>query len=140
MNTPPRVPSKYAVGVDFGTESGRAVLVDVDLTGVLLGMTLATRPEEMYRALLESTAYGTRIIIDNFEAHGIPVKEIVVAGGLPERNKLLVQIYSDVTGRRIRQTGTSQGGAFGSAMHGAVAAGLEAGGYASIFEIGRAHV
>src|SRR2546421_1059251 len=113
MNTPPRVPSKYAVGVDFGTESGREVVVDVDLTGMLLGLTLATRPEEMYRALLESTAYGTRMIIDNFEAHGIPVKEIVVAGGLPERTKLLLQIYSDVTGRCIRQTGTSQGGAFG---------------------------
>ncbi|MFL5697668.1 MAG: ribulokinase [Ktedonobacteraceae bacterium] len=115
----------------------RTILVDVDLTGMLLGLTLATRPEEMYRALLESTAYGTRIIIDNFEAHGIPVKEIVVAGGLPERNTLLVQIYADVTGRRIRQTGTSQGGAFGSAMHGAVAAGPEVGGYASIFEASR---
>ncbi|MFL5659492.1 MAG: ribulokinase [Ktedonobacteraceae bacterium] len=115
----------------------RSILVDVDLTGMLLGLTLATRPEEMYRALIESTAYGTRIIIEDFEANGIPVKEIVAAGGLPERNKLLVQIYADVTGRPIRQTGTSQGGAFGSAMHGAVAAGKEAGGYDSIFEAAR---
>src|SRR3989440_3029128 len=115
----------------------RTILVDVDLTGVLLGMTLATRPEEIYRALIESTAYGTRIIIDDFNAHGVPVREIVAAGGLPERNKLLVQIYADVTGRPIRQTGTSQGGAFGSAMHGAVAAGKEAGGYDSIFEAAR---
>src|SRR5438067_4883179 len=112
----------------------RSILVDIDLTGLLLGVTLATRPEEIYRALIESTAYGTRIIIDDFEANGIPVKEIVAAGGLPERNKLLMQIYADVTGRPIRQTGTSQGGAVGSAMHGAVAAGKEAGGYASIFE------
>jgi len=115
----------------------RTILVDVDLTGVLLGLTLATKPEEIYRALIESTAYGTRIIIDNFKANGIPVKEIVAAGGLPERNKLLMQIYADVTGLPIRQTGTSQGGAFGSAMHGAVAADKEAGGYASIFEAAR---
>ena len=87
---------------------------------MLLGLTLATRPEEIYRALIESTAYGTRIIIDDFEANGIPVKEIVAAGGLPERNKLLMQIYADVTGRPIRQTGTSQGGAVGSAMHATV--------------------
>jgi len=115
----------------------RTILVDVDLTGLLLGLTLATRPEEIYRALIESTAYGTRIIIDDFEANGIPVKEIVAAGGLPERNKLLMQIYADVTGRPIHLMGTSQGGAFGSAMHGAVAAGKEAGGYDSIFEASR---
>jgi L-ribulokinase len=112
----------------------RTILVDIDLTGLLLGATLATRPEEIYRALIESTAYGTRIIIDNFEAHGVPIREIVAAGGLPERNKLLMQIYADVTGRLIRLTSTSQGGAFGSAMHAAVAAGKEAGGYESIFE------
>jgi L-ribulokinase len=115
----------------------RTILVDVDLTGMLLGLTLATRPEEMYRALLESTAYGTRIIIDDFNAHGVPVREIVAAGGLPERNTLLMQIYADVTGLPISQTGTSQGGALGSAMHGAVAAGSEVGGYASIFEASR---
>jgi len=115
----------------------RTILVDVDLTGLLLGLTLATRPEEIYRALIESTAYGTRIIIDDFEANGIPVKEIVAAGGLPERNKLLMQIYADVTGRPIHLMGTSQGGAFGSAMHGAVAAGKEGGGYDSIFEASR---
>ena len=93
----------------------RSILVDIDLTGLLLGLTLATRPEEIYRALIESTAYGTRIIIDDFEANGIPVKEIVAAGGLPERNKLLMQIYAEVTGRPIHLMGTSQGGAFGSA-------------------------
>ncbi len=115
----------------------RSTLVDVDLTGLLLGMTLATRPEEIYRALIESTAYGTRIIIDDFNTHGIPVREIVAAGGLPERNKLLMQIYADVTGLPIYQTRTIQGGAYGSAMYGAVAAGAEAGGYASIFEASR---
>ncbi|MDB5082642.1 MAG: araB [Chloroflexi bacterium] len=112
----------------------RSILVDADLSGVLLGLTIATRPEEIYRAMIESTAYGTRVIIENFQARGIPVKEIVVTGGLPERNKLLVQIYSDVTGLPIRRSGTTQGGALGAAMHGAVAAGTSAGGYASIFE------
>ncbi len=99
----------------------RTILVDADLSGVLLGATLATKPEEIYRALIESTAYGTRIIIDNFEANGIPISEIVATGGLPERNHLLMQIYADVTGRPIRRAGTAQGGALGSAMHGAVA-------------------
>jgi L-ribulokinase len=108
--------------------------VDADLTGLLIGATLATKPEEIYRALIEATAYGTRIIVDNFAAHSIPINEIVATGGLPERNKLLMQIYSDVTGLPIRRTATTQGGAFGAAMHGAVAAGKEAGGYDSIFE------
>jgi L-ribulokinase len=112
----------------------RSVLVDVDLTGMLLGATLATKPEEIYRALIEATAYGTRIIIETLEGNGVPVNEIVATGGLPDRNKLLMQIYADVTGRPIHIADTSQGGALGSAMHGAVAAGKEAGGYDSILE------
>jgi L-ribulokinase len=112
----------------------RSVLVDVDLTGMMLGMTLLTRPEEMYRALIEATAYGTRVIIEAFEANQVPVHEIVATGGLPDRNKLLMQIYADVTGRPIKVARTHQGGALGSAMHGAVAAGRAAGGYDSITE------
>ena len=112
----------------------RSVLVDVDLTGLLLGATLATRPEEIYRALIEATAYGTRIIIETFQANGVPVHQIVATGGLPDRNKLLMQIYADVTGRPIVIAGTHQGGALGSAMHGAVAAGKAAGGYDTIVE------
>jgi L-ribulokinase len=112
----------------------RSVLVDVDLTGVLVGATLATKPEEIYRALIEATAYGTRVIIETFETHGVPVNEIVATGGLPDRNKLLMQIYADVTGRPINIAGTSQAGALGSAMHAAVAAGKEVGGYQSIVE------
>jgi L-ribulokinase len=110
----------------------RSVLVDVDLTGLLIGATLATKPEEIYRALIEATAYGTRVIVEAFEDHGVAVNELVAAGGLPERNKLLMQIYADVTGRDIKVVGTSQAGALGAAMHGAVAAGIEAGGYATI--------
>ena len=112
----------------------RSVLVDVDLTGMLLGATLATRAEDIYRALIEATAYGTRMIIDTFVEHGVAVDEIVACGGLPERNKLLMQIYADVTGRAIKVSASQQAGALGSAMFGAVAAGREAGGYDSIFE------
>jgi L-ribulokinase len=110
----------------------RSVLVDVDLTGLLIGATLATKPEEIYRALIEATAYGTRVIIEAFEGNGVAVNELVAAGGLPERNKLLMQIYADVTGREIKIVGTTQAGALGAAMHGAVAAGAAAGGYDTI--------
>ncbi|HSV84939.1 MAG TPA: ribulokinase [Levilinea sp.] len=111
----------------------RSVLVDVDLAGLMLGMTLATKPEELYRALIEATAFGTRLIIETFRQNGVPVDEIVATGGLPDRNKLLMQIYADVTGVPLHIAGTRQAGALGSAMHGAVAAGLAAGGYDSIF-------
>jgi L-ribulokinase len=110
----------------------RSVLVDVDLTGTIIGMTLATKPEEIYRALIEATAYGTRMIVETFEANGVPVHEIVATGGLPDRNKLLMQIYANVTGRPLNVAGTRQGGAKGAAMHAAVAAGVAAGGYADI--------
>ncbi len=113
----------------------RSILVDADLTGVLLGLRLATRPEEIYRALIEATAFGTRQIIDAFESKGIAVKDLVACGGLPQKNKLLMQIYADVTGREIKVAKQLQTcSALGSAMHGAVAAGRAAGGYASIFE------
>jgi len=121
----------------------RSILVDVDLTGLLLGMTLATRAEEIYRALIEATAYGTRMIVEAFESKGIAVKNLVACGGLPERNKLLMQIYADVTGREIKLAQPLQTcSALGSAMHGAVAAGKAAGGYDSIVEAAQhmAHV
>lgn len=113
----------------------RSVLVDADLTGLLVGLRLSTRPEEIYRALVEATAFGTRQIIETFEAAELPVTDLVACGGLPERSPFLMQIYADVTGREIRvasQPLTCP--ALGSAMHGAVAAGGVAGGYDSIFE------
>jgi L-ribulokinase len=115
----------------------RSVLVDVDLTGMLLGATLATKPEDIYRALIEATAFGTRVIIEAFEASGVAVDEIVACGGLPERNKLLMQIYSDVTGREIKIAAAKQTGAHGSSMFGAVAAGSAAGGYDTIVDAAR---
>jgi L-ribulokinase len=111
----------------------RSVLVDVDLTGLLIGATLATRPEEIYRALIEATAFGTRVIVDAFQNNGVPIHELVACGGLPEKNKLLMQIYADVTGREIKVTASKQTPALGSAMFGAVAAGKTSGGYDSIY-------
>ena len=110
----------------------RSVLVDVDLTGLLIGATLATKPEEIYSALIEATAYGTRVIIEAFEDNGVAINDLVAAGGLPDRNKMLMQIYADVTGREMRVVGTTQAGAVGAAMHAAVAAGAAAGGYDTI--------
>lgn len=115
----------------------RSVLVDVDLTGMLLGATLATRPEEIYRALVEATAYGTRIIIDTFHENGVPVQELYAAGGIAEKNPMIMQIYSDVTNRTIKISGSPQAPALGSAMFGAVAAGRERGGFDSIMEAAR---
>jgi L-ribulokinase len=110
----------------------RSILVDVDLTGLLLGATLATTPAEIYRALIEATAFGTRMIVESFESAGVPVNDIVACGGLPERNPLLMQIYADVTGRELKVGESLQVPALGSAMFGAVAAGAAAGGYDSI--------
>src|SRR5690606_16286313 len=112
----------------------RSILVDADVSGMMLGMCLTTRPEEMYRALIEATAFGTRVIIDAFESAGLAIEELYACGGLPERNQLLMQIYADVTNRSIKVARSSQTPALGSAMFGAVAAGPQAGGYASITE------
>jgi L-ribulokinase len=112
----------------------RSVLVDADLTGLLIGTTLATKPEEIYRALIEATAYGARIIIETFQKNGVPIHELVACGGLPEKNKLLMQIYADVIGLPIKVSASQQTSALGSAMFGAVAAGKAAGGYDSIYE------
>ena len=110
----------------------RSVLVDAGLGGLLVGMTLTTKPEEIYRALIEATAYGTRVIIETFEAHGVPIREIVACGGLADKSPLTLQIYADVTGRPFRLSASEQTPALGSAMFGAVAAGVEAGGHATI--------
>jgi L-ribulokinase len=115
----------------------RSVLVDVDLSGLLVGATLATRADHIYRALIEATAFGTRVIIDSFASRGVPVERLIATGGLPDRNKLLMQIYADVTNRELRVAASRQAGALGSAMFGAVAAGEAAGGYATIVEASR---
>ncbi|GAA4245493.1 ribulokinase [Dactylosporangium darangshiense] len=100
----------------------RSVLVDHGLSGVVVGQTLATRPEDVYRALIEATAFGTRTIIEALETSGVPVVEFIAAGGLL-KNRFLMQIYADVLRRPISVIGSEQGPALGSAMHAAVAAG-----------------
>lgn len=100
----------------------RSVLVDHQLSGVIVGQTLATRPEDTYRALIEATAFGTRTIIETFNRAGVPVNELIMAGGLL-KNQLLMQIYADVTGLPLSTITSEQGPALGSAIHAAVAAG-----------------
>ena len=101
----------------------RSLLVDHELSGLVVGQTLSTRPEDVYRALLEATAFGTRTIVEAFSAAGVPVTELIVAGGLL-KNPLLMQIYADVTRLPLSAVGSAQGPALGSAIHAAVAAGV----------------
>ncbi len=100
----------------------RSVLVDAGLSGVIVGLTLTTTAPEIYRALLEATAFGTRLIIETFNASGVPVTELVIAGGLI-KSAPIMQIYADVTRRPLSVIGSEQGPALGSAIHAAVAAG-----------------
>ena len=100
----------------------RSVLVDHELSGLVVGQTLATRPEDVYRALIEATAFGARTIIEAFVSSGVPVTELIVSGGLM-RNRMLMQIYADVTGLPLSIITSDQGPALGSAIHAAVAAG-----------------
>jgi len=112
----------------------RSVLVDVDLTGLMLGMTLTTKPEEIYRALIEATAFGKRIIIETFRECGVPVHELYACGGIAAKDDFMMQIYADVMNMELRISGSEQAPALGAAMFAAVAAGKSRGGYDSIVE------
>lgn len=112
----------------------RSVLVDVDLTGMILGMTLLTKPEEIYRALIEATAYGKRMIIETFKENGVPINELYAAGGIAEKDAMMMQIYADVTQMEIRISASAQTPALGAAMFGAACAGTANGGYDSIVD------
>jgi len=112
----------------------RTILVDQRLTGLLIGQTLHTKPEEIYRALIEGTAFGALTIINRFEEYGVEVKEVINCGGIAEKNPLLMQIYADVTGREMKISRSAQTCALGSAIAGAVVAGKEKGGYESVPE------
>ena len=119
----------------LGLNNGnRTILVDVRLTGLMMGQTLQTRPEEVYRALIEGTAYGARVIIERFEEYGVHIEEVVNCGGIAEKNPMLMQIYADVTNRTMKISRSAQTPALGAAMFGAVAAGPENGGYATVQE------
>ena len=107
----------------------RTVLLDQRLTGLLLGQTLYTTPAEIYRALVEATAFGALTIISRFEEYGLKVDQIINCGGIAEKNPLVMQIYADVTGRPIRISRSAQTCALGAAIAGAVVAGKAAGGH-----------
>ena len=112
----------------------RSILNDASLSGLIVGMTLTTPPEAVYRALMEATAYGARVILENFTAHGAAADEIVACGGIARKNPFMMQMYADVLGRDIRIAKSAQTSALGSAILGAVAAGKAAGGWDSIPE------
>lgn len=112
----------------------RSVLVDADLTGMLLGMTLQTLPEEIYRALIEATAYGTRMILDTFEKNDLHVHTLYACGGIAKKNRMMMQIYADVLNREIHIARSAQTPALGGAILGAVAAGGADGGYDTLSE------
>jgi L-ribulokinase len=107
----------------------RTVLVDQRLTGLLLGQTLYTTPGEIYRALIEATAFGALTIINRFEEYGVKVEQVVNCGGIAEKNPLVMQIYADVTGRPMKISRSAQTCALGAAIAAAVVAGKKAGGY-----------
>ena len=107
----------------------RSVLVDADLTGMILGMTLRTKPEDIYRALVEATAFGTRVIVEAFIKAGVPLHEIVAAGGIARKNPVLMQIYADIVGLPFLVGASKQTGALGSAIFAAAAVGSVNGGY-----------
>ncbi|MCB2202741.1 ribulokinase [bacterium] len=115
----------------------RSILVDDDLNGLILGYSLDTKPEEIYRALLESTTFATRKIFETFLASGIPINEIIVTGGAPMQNKLLLEILAAVTRMEIKVADCPYTSALGSAMYAAVAAGEARGGYNTIEEASR---
>jgi L-ribulokinase len=108
------------VALDWAS-GNRSVLVDHELSGLIVGLTLSTRPAEIYRALLEATAFGARTIVETFEAAGVSVTEFITAGGLT-RNKFLMQMYADVLRRPLSMIRSTQGPALGAAIHAAVAA------------------
>ena len=112
----------------------RSVLVDVDLTGLIIGLNLQTKPEEIYRALIEATAFGTKKIIETFKQKGVEIEEYYAAGGISQKDPMTMQIYADVINMPVYIAGSEQGPALGSAIFGAVAAGADRGGYDSVFE------
>lgn len=112
----------------------RCLLVDPRLTGLILGQTLYTSQAEIYRALIEATAFGARAIIERYKEYGVPVERIICCGGIAEKNAMLMQIYADITGCTMQVSASDQTCALGSALSAAVIAGEAKGGYATYAE------
>jgi L-ribulokinase len=127
-------PGEHGLLVLDWNNGNRTILVDVRLTGLLLGQTLHTEPHEIYRALIEATAFGALTIINRIEEYGVPVKEIVNCGGLASKNPFLMQVYADITGRPMEISRSEQTPALGAAIFGAIAAGKEISGFSNIEE------
>lgn len=111
----------------------KSILNNPALSGIVIGMTLNTKPEDIYRALMETTAFGARKIIENFEENGVPVNKIILCGGISQKNTFMMQMYADVLGRNIYVRNAEQAAALGSAVYAASAAGVN-GGYAGILK------
>lgn len=116
----------------------RSPLADFDLNGLVMGLNLQTRPEEVYLSIIEATAFGTRLIIEQFENAGMPIESVVLSGGIPMKNPMIVQVYADVIKRPVRICGTTQACATGAAILGIAAAGEKASGYADMQAAARA--
>jgi L-ribulokinase len=116
----------------------RSPLADFDLNGMMLGLNLQTKPEEMYLSIIEATAFGTRLIIEQFENAGMPIESVVLSGGIPMKNPMIVQVYADIIKRPIRISGTTQACATGAAILDIAAAGEKATGYADMQAAARA--
>ena len=116
----------------------RTVLVDQRLTGLVLGLTLHSTPAEIYRALIEATAFGARVIVERFEEYGVPIKRVVNCGGISVKNPMVMQIYADVFNRPLEISRSAQTCALGAAMAGAVVAGRKAGGHGSFAQATKA--
>ena len=109
----------------------RTILVDTRLTGLILGQTLHTTRADIYRALIEATAFGARAIVERMREYGVPIDRVVCCGGIAEKNDLFMQIYADVLGQPMLIAGSPQTPALGAAVSAAVTAGAAAGGYAT---------
>lgn len=127
-----QLPGEHGLLALDWNNGNRTILVDARLSGLLVGQTLHTTADEIYRALIEATAFGALAIIRRIEEYGVPVREIVNCGGLAVKNPLLMQIYADVTGRPMKIARSDQTCALGAAIFGAVAAGRPAGGFADV--------
>lgn len=112
----------------------RSMLNNANLSGVIVGLTLSTLPEEIYRALVEATAFGTREIVESMEKQGVPIRNIYACGGLSRKSEFVMQTFADVLGREIIVTGVVQTTAYGAAMYGMVSAGSKNGGYDNMKE------
>lgn len=102
----------------------RNILVNSNLSGMILGLNLGTKAEEIYRALIEATAYGTRVIFEQYEKYGLSINKVCVGGGIAQKDEMMMQIYADVLGKELCVAGTTQAGALGSAIYASVAAGI----------------